>query len=239
MDRERHRLPIASLLLLGLAAFSGLSGCATVPDSPASPVPVVAVLINRTWIEQDPRGFAWAVSKDELAMEQRFAACVSEAAAAAGFPVQVITGTQFRARAFPDLDPRAAPRGIETLRALLPEPRFRQRVEAAGIRYLAVLGGETQTSGTKGGIVCVGGYGGGGCFGQLWWDHESRLSALVIDLLAGNEWEKGGIDATGTSRFAMLAIFPVALPSGHEVAGCARFGQAITESLVKMRDQGE
>lgn len=227
------------ILLLGLAAFLALSGCETLPDSSASPAPVVAVLINRTWVEEDPRGFAWEVSKDELATEQRFAACVSEAAAASGFPLQVITGTHFRTKVFPDLDPRATPRGIEALRSLIPEPRFRQRVGAAGIRYLAVLGGETRTSETKGGIVCVGGYGGGGCFGHLWWDHESRLSALVIDVLAGNEWAKEGIDTSGTSRFTMLAILPVALPSGHEVSGCARFGRAVTETLARMHGRGE
>lgn len=238
MNRERRRGLVLFLLQLGLAALSGLSGCTTVSDLPAPPAPVVAVLINRTWVEQDPRGFAWEVSKDELATEQRFAACVSEAAAAAGYPVRVITGTEFRAKVFPDLDPRGAPRGIETLRALLPEPRFRQRVEAAGTRYLAVLGGETRTSETKGEIVCVGGYGRGGCFGLLWWDHESRFSALVIDLVAGNALLKEGIDASGTSWFAMLAAFPLALPSGHEAAGCVRFGQAITEILLKMRAQG-
>lgn len=227
------------LQILWVSMLAVLSGCATPPGPVTRSEPGVAVLINRTWVEQDPRGFTWDVSMDELATEQRFAACVSEAVAAKGFPVRAVTGTQFRAQVFPDLDPRAAPRGVDTLRSLIPDPRFHARVEAAGIRYLAVLGGATQTSETKGGIICVGGYGGGGCFGHLWWDHESRLSALVVDVLAGHEATQAGIDASGTSRFAVLGIFPLALPSGHESEGCARFGQAVVEALETMHGRGE
>lgn len=236
LNGARRRLPILYGPLLGLAV---LSGCASLPDPAAPSVPVVAVLLNHTWVEQDPRGFAWDVSKDELAAEQRFAGCVSEAAASKDFPLRAITGTQFRAQVFPDLDPRMAPRGIDALRSLIPDPKFHARVVAAGVRYLAVLGGETQTSEMKGGMMCAAGPGGGGCFGHLWWDHESRLSALVLDALAGREATKAGIDASGTSHFAVLAVFPLALPSGHEPKGCARFGQAVVEVLENMHGHGE
>lgn len=220
--------------------FAALAGCAAVPvPGVAVPAPGVAVLINRTWVEQDPRGFVWDVAQHERAVEERFAACVRDAAAAQAVPVRVLTGTEFRAQAFPDLDPRAAPRRLEVLRALLPDPRFRARIEAAGIDYIAVVGGETRTSETQGGIVCVGGYGAGACFGQLWWDHESRLSALVVDLLRGAEALTQGIEAAGTSRFGMLAILPLGAPSLHEAEGCRRFGRAVAHTLGEMLRQGE
>lgn len=224
---------------LAFAVLSGLAGCASLPNAEDASVPVVAVLINRTWVEQDPRGFVWTVSTDEKAVEEQFAGCVSQAASSMKVPVRVITGTQFRAVAFPDLDPRAAPRSLEVLRSLVPDPRFRERIEAAGIRYIAMVGGKTHTSETQGGIVCVGGYGGGGCFGHLWWDHESHLSALVVDMRSGSEQLKEGIDTAGTSWFAMLAIFPLAAPSLHETKGCERFGVAVASALAEMHHQGE
>lgn len=220
--------------LLACILLSGLAGCASLSGTEDSSAPVVAVLVNRTWVEQDPRGFAWEVSKDEQAMEEQFAACVSQAASSMDVPVRVITGTQFRAQAFPDLDPRAAPRGKEALRSLIPDRRFRKRIETAGIGYLAIVGGETLTSETKGRIGCFAGYGGGGCIGILWWDHESHLSALVVDMRSGSERLNEGVDAAGTSWFGMLAAFPLAAPSLHETKGCERFGSAVASALVEM-----
>lgn len=216
-----------------------LAGCASAPVPDTAAAVGVAVLINRNWVEQDPRGFVWEVAQDERAEETRFAACVGDAAAERGLSVRVMTGTEFRAQVFPDLDPRAAPRRLEVLRTLLPDPRFRARVEAAGIDYVAIVGGQTRTSETQGGIVCVGGYGAGACFGQLWWDHESQLSALVVDLRRGAETFTQGIEASGTSRFGMLAILPLAVPSAHEAEGCRRFGRAVVGTLGDMLQRGE
>jgi hypothetical protein len=147
---------------------------------------------------------------------------------------RVITGTQFRAAVFPDLDPRASPRGLEALRSLIPDPRFRARIEAARIDYIAVVGGETRTSEMKGGITCVGGFAAAACFGHLWRDHESKLSALVIDLRRGSESQAREINASGSSWFAMLAILPLGAPSAHEARGCRRFGHAVVESVGEM-----
>lgn len=227
-----------SIRLLQVILVVGMAGCATNPSDVAS-APAVAVLINRTWVEEDPRGFTWDVRTEEQAVEEQFAACVRQAVSAMDIPVRVITGTQFRALAFPDLDPRAAPRSMETLRSLFPDQRFRERIEAAGIGYIAVLGGETRTSGTKGGIGCFGGYGGAACIGSLWWDHESHLSALVVDMRSGTEWSKPGVDASGTSWFAMLAVLPLAAPSFHEAEGCKRFGGAVASTLAEMHQLGE
>lgn len=222
------RIPILGSLLLVLA------GCASPPVDKAPALPAVAVVINRTWTEQDPRGFAWEVRRDEEAEEDKFAACVSEAAASKDLPIQAVSGTRFRTLAFPDLDPRVAPRSLESLRSLIPDSRFQSRINAAGIRYIAIVGGETRTSETKGWIGCAAGYGGGGCFGYIWWDHDSRLSALIVDLHGGAELSKSGLDAAGTSWFSILAIFPLAAPSGHEAKGCARFGNAVAETIGEM-----
>lgn len=225
--------------LLGLSLLLAiLAGCAAPLAEQASSGPTVAVLINRTWTEQDPRGFTWDVRGNETAEEQQYADCVSRAAASMMPPLTVITGTQFRALAFPDLDPRAAPRNPDTLRILIADPRFRARVDAAGVRYLAVLGGETRTTEMKGGIFCVYGYGAGACFGHLWWDHESRLSALILDMQGGTELSRGGLDAAGTSWFSLLGILPLAAPSLHEARGCARFGEAVAGILAEASRNG-
>lgn len=225
-------------LLLGVLVFS-MGGCANLSDAEVSASPTVAVLINRTWMEDDPRGFAWEVHKEELDTEQQFAACVRTAASSKGVPVRVITGTEFRAAAFPDLDPRAAPRKLETLRSLIPDPRFRERIEAAHIDYLAIVGGETRTSETKGEVGCFGGGRAGACFGLLWWDHESRLSAVILDLRRGEELLTQGVDAAGQSWFAIFVAIPFAAPSLHEAKGCERFGNAAANALAEMHRRGD
>ena len=171
--------------------------------------------------------------------EEQFAACVRTAASSKGVPVRVITGTEFRAAVFPDLDPRSAPRKVETLRSLIPEPRFRERIEAAKIDYLAIVGGETRTSETKGGVGCVGGGPGALCLGLLWWDHESRLSALILDLRRGEGRLTQGLDVAGRSWFALFQVLPLAAPSLHEAKGCERFGHAVANALAEMHGKGD
>lgn len=235
---SRHQKGACGLLCLSVVVFFPwlFAGCAHLPVEREARGPVIAVMINRTWVEQDPRGLTWEVRKEEQTTEERYASCVRQAAAAEGMSVRVITGSQFRAEVFPDFDPRAAPRSLEALRLLMPDPRFQARIQASSVDYLAILGGDTRTSESKGGIVCGSGYGGGGgCLGVVWWDHESHLSALVVDLRKGTEWLSHGIDATGTSWFAMLAILPLAAPSPHEMIGCKRFGEAVMASIRDVR----
>lgn len=224
--------------LAGVLLFC-LAGCANLSGGDVSSSPAIAVLINRTWLEDDPRGFAWEVRKEERDTEEHFAACVRSAASVKGVSVRVITGTEFRAAVFPDLDPRSAPRKIETLRSLIPDARFRERIEAAHIDYLAVVGGETHTSQTQGGIGCFGGPRAAACFGLLWWDHESRLSAMVLDLRRGEEQLTQGVDAAGQSWFAMFVAFPLAVPSLHEARGCERFGKAVASALAEIDRNGD
>ena len=224
----------APLRLFVLTALIGLSGCGRLPAS-ESPVATIAVLINSRWVEDDPRGFVWEVRRKETDMEERFADCVRRSSAAVGLPVRVITGTQFRATAFPDLDPRAAPGDMEALRSLIPDPRFRARIDAAQIDYLAVVGGEPRSSELKGGIWCVGGYMAAACFGQLWRDHDAKLSALLIDLRWSAQSHTREIDASDTSWFAMLGVLPIGAPSAHEAMACSRFGGAIIEAVGEMR----
>ncbi len=216
-----------------------VAGCASLASSEMATPPTVAVLVNRTWVEEDSRGFVWERRQEERVVEEQFAACVKSAASVRKFALRVMTGSDFRAAVFPDLDARAAPRRIETLRSLIPDPRFRERIEAARIDYLAIVGGETRTSETQGGVGCAGGYGGGGCFGLLWWDHQSRLSALIVDLRARLEQLSEGVEASGVSWFAIFAVLPFAMPSVHEAIGCERFGHAVTAVLAEKIHQGD
>lgn len=225
--------------LVPIILLFSVSGCANLATTEVASPPSVAVLVNRTWVEEDSRGFVWDRRQEELVVEEQFAACVKSAASVRRLPLRVMTGTEFRAAVFPDLDSRAAPRRIEVLRSLIPDPRFRERIEAAHIRYLAIVGGETRTSETRGGIGCAGGYGGGGCFGLLWWDHESHLSALILDLRAGTEHLSKEVDASGLSWFAIFAVLPFAAPSAHEAEGCERFGHAVAAALAEMHHKGD
>lgn len=227
------------LRLLPTILIFGMIGCSQLPNVEYSRLSTVAVLINSRWVEHDSRGIVWEVRQEEQDLEQQFAACVRQAASATDLPIQVITGTQFRAALFPDLDPKVAPRSIESLRSLLPDPRFRKRINSSHINYLAILGGETHTSETQGGIVCASGMGAGACFGSLWWDHESKLSALIVDLRSGSEHQSTEIHAADSSWFAMIAILPLAAPSTHVLKGCEHFGHAVTKVVREMQYKGD
>lgn len=225
---------MAVLLVLGL-----LGGCAHRGETEIDNLPVIAVLINSKWTEADSRGFTWDVYRNEVEVEQRFSDCVRLATRERDIGARVITATQFRAAIFPDLEPLAAPRRWEVIAPLISDQRFQSRSEAAGIRYLAIVGGETSTSETQGNIACVGGFGAGACLGSLWWDHDSRLSALVVDLRGGSRHEAPDIRAAGSSWFAFLAILPLAAPSAHEGQGCERFGDAVADAIHNMRHKGD
>lgn len=231
-DALSYRLLLVTLAVCG-------AGCANFSTTEAQSSPTVAVLINRTWVEDDPRGFVWEVREAEQFVEEQFAACVRNSISSKGIAVKVITGTEFRSVAFPDLDPRSAPRRLETLRSLISDARFQSRTQAAHIDYLAIVGGKTHTSVTQGGIGCFGGGPAGACFGLLWWDHESRLSALILDLHAGKEQLSDGVDAAGTSWFAIFVAYPLAAPSAHEAKACARFGDAVAAALSEPHRKGD
>lgn len=230
---------VLSNYLLLVILVSIAAGCANLSSTDTSSLPTVAILINRTWVEDDPRGFVWDVHKEEAVVEEQFAACVRGAVFSRGISVKVISGTEFRSVAFPDLDQRAAPRRLETLRSLIPDARFQKRIEAAHITYLAIVGGKTHTSATQGGIGCIGGGPAGACFGLLWWDHESHLSALILDLRAGKELLSEGVDASGTSWFTIFVAYPLAAPSTHEAKACVRFGDAVAVALTELHRMGD
>lgn len=238
--QKQSRLASLGRIFIVILMFMA-TGCATQPvaETGSISIPTVAVLINHQWVEEDHQGLVWEVRKVEQEVEERFAACVRQAAASNNVPVKVITGTEFRTIIFPDLDPRSAPRSMEILHLLIPDQRFQKRIQDGHIDFIAVLGGETRTSETKGGIFCGGGFGAGACLGTLWWDHESHGSALVINMQSGIEHLQKGDDASGTSWFAMLAIIPVAAPSLHETKACENFGRSVVQSLGEMLQKGE
>lgn len=241
MKRRKSRGRLSALhiqLLMGALVFC-VGGCVSLSGGEVSSSPTVAVLINRTWLEDDPRGFTWEVRKDERDTEEQFAACVRTAASSKGVSVRAITGTEFRAAAFPDLDPRSAPRKLETLGSLILEPRFQERIQTAKVNYLAIVGGETRTSETKGGVGCAGSGPGVLCLGLLWWDHESQLSALILDLRRGERRLTEGLDVAGRSWFALFQVLPLAAPSLHEARGCERFGNAVANALAEMHRKGD
>lgn len=221
--------------------MSIVAGCASHPvvESEPGSIPTIAILINHQWVEEDPRGFVWEVRKGEQDTEEQFAACVRQAAASNFMSVKVITGTQFRTIVFPDIDPRSAPRSMVALRSLILDQRFRKRVENGHIDYMAVLGGETRTSETKGGIALIGGGPGAAIVGALWWDHESHLSALVVDLHRGLEQLQKADDVMGTSWFAIFDFIIIGAPSFHETKECQNFGQAVIQALGEMVQKGE
>jgi hypothetical protein len=229
---SRHRRAGARAAAgIAIAALGMLGACTSLPGEQVAAT-TVAVVVHSRWTEDDPRGFVWENLRNEEAVEERFAACLRQSAASAGQALAVLTGTQFRAAVFPDLDPRLAPRSLASIRSLIPDPRFRSRIDD-----LAVLGGEIRSSGLQGGITCVGGYMAAACFGRLWRDHASELSALLIDLRLDAQRPPAEISARDTGWFVMLGVLPIGAPSAHEDMACRRFGDAVAAAVRDVRRQ--
>ena len=84
------------------------------------------------------------------------AECVARSLKSAHVPLRVVNREDLNSIAFPGVDAGNAPQYIASITLLLDNPTFQSRLAEAGIRYLAVIGGQTHVGGSEGGIWCGG-----------------------------------------------------------------------------------
>ena len=130
---------------------------------------------------------------------------------------------EFRAVAFPALQRAAAPRRPEYLKMLFDTEAFRQRVAPLGLRYIAFIGGVTETEQGPSGV-----YGVGNPYGVLIahssWHKATRLSAMVLDLKTGGKSAPLTSAATGTSWFVLIGVIPLGGASDTVGEACQNLG---------------
>jgi len=210
-------------LTVGLLAVVSLwTGCTTaqvqkVPDAPMRVAPREAIAI-----------FTWT----ESSLERDAVVCISEAVLAAHPKVRIITPDEFRQTVFSYQLPREEAQRTRYFTLLMSEPAIAERMASLGIRYLVSIGGRTEESETRGGILCGGGTGGGGCLGAVFWDQRTNLAASIYDFRERRATEELQVTNTGRGWFAMVMILPVGLPSFAESRACRGLGEAVANYLL-------
>jgi len=149
--------------------------------------------------------------------ESDFNSCLASALQREGLPVmaeQVLVDALY-----PWLEPRTAPLNAEALPKLLDQPGVEAKIRAAGVRYMIWIDGQSETTGSSGGLSCAVGPGFAGCFGFGMWDKESAYRAEVWDLNQRSSVGKVSTRATGTSYVPAL-IVPIPLIARTQSAAC-------------------
>lgn len=222
----RLRLLFVALIMISLF----LAGCRSVQvtEDRKSPTAVatgeaVTVILNFSSSESPA---------DAHAAEEKFSACVTRVLRRKHSHIRIVPADEFRSVAFPGLDVEAAPRSPESFFILPGNREFQTRITPLGIRYLVIIGGETETRPGWGDILCGGGYGGGGCIGLKTWKKTSRLGAVVIDLKQAVTAGEVKSTVSGHHWIAILAVFPLGLPTFTEGRACYELGEAVARFIT-------
>jgi hypothetical protein len=120
---------------------------------------------------------------------------------------------------YPWLEPSVAPASAPALLDFLGEPALRATLEHMGVRHVVLFSGDTKTDFDKGGILCGGGFGAGGCFGFSWGTRASSFAAMVLDTRTGTT--AGDPQSERTANVYMPAfILPIPLIGATEGEAC-------------------
>jgi hypothetical protein len=146
--------------------------------------------------------------------------------------VNVFPLDNVRLEFFPWLEMTTEPKTEEETQEWISEPAIQKKMHAIGIRYLLEFQGDTNTK-WKGGILCGGGPGGGGCLGFSWGDRNSSFRARILDIWTGKK-EATNATKSGTS-FIPAFILPIPIIASTEQGACEELSQKIHHLIVNER----
>lgn len=203
--------PERSLALAGLALL--MAGCVSskVEQFRQSPTRVATIAKGESVVILS-RG-----QHGDRETESDFNGCLALALRSEGLPVmeeQVLVDALY-----PWLEPRTAPLNADALPKLLDQPGVEAKIRAAGVRYMIWIDGQSETTGSAGGLSCAVGPGFAGCFGFGMWDKESAYRAEVWDLNQRSSVGKVSTRSTGTS-YVPAFIVPIPLIARTQSAAC-------------------
>jgi hypothetical protein len=157
--------------------------------------------------------------------------CIRPAMHSVNPRLRFVQAKQFRENLYPYFTPRTASRDLEGYKSVLDKAAVKQRIDSLGVRYVIIVTkGGTDTD-WHGGIICGGGYGGGGCLGLSWWDRKSELGFAIWDLLAKSHAGNVRTEATGTGIMpAFILPIPLYLPATKS-AVCNELGVRLANLL--------
>ena len=140
--------------------------------------------------------------------------------------LEVLDRDSLRHRLYPWLERSVAPSSAAALLDFLGEPALRATLQAIGVRYVVLFSGKTSTDFDKGGIVCGGGFGAGGCLGFSWGTRDSSFHAVVLDIQQGAT--AGDPQSRRTASIYMPAfIIPIPLIGATEAEACEELARQV------------
>ena len=170
-------------------------------------------------------------SYNEKQTEESFTDCISDSLEGGESPIRLISQEKFMDDLYPWFEPRTAPTSADELGRLFAQPGVKQQIEAANVRYLAWIDGDTVTIDSGGSMSCTISSFGGGCFGMSYWEEDASYEASIWDLESMTSTGQISADATGTSYLAGL-VLPIPILARPGNAACKGLANQLREFIT-------
>lgn len=148
---------------------------------------------------------------------------------AVAFPESIFVSSEsIRDSIFPLIEPATQPDSEKAFAALLARNDIRSRL-LKRMDFLVTFTGETAEE-IKGGIVCGGGFGAGGCLGMAWINKDTRISVVIWDLQEQTSPSHHDSRVEGTTWIPAF-ILPIPLSARTEAEACNEISRQIVEFI--------
>lgn len=158
-------------------------------------------------------------------------ACIASRFRALAPSIPLVPFDRLRLALFPWLEFSTAPRTEDAFLNLLARPNVEHRISELGLRYLVFAGGATITGFDNGGIACVAGGPGAGCYGFAWGTRDSSYRVTVVDLAkAFDPIRQAARRQAGTYMPAFM--IPVPIIGATKFAACEELAQRVRDIVT-------
>jgi hypothetical protein len=173
--------------------------------------------------------FDW--HKDIEPVEADLERCAADAIKSAFDDLKYLPQDQFSRAVFPNLPAEAAPLSLKSMRVLIEDTDFRERLNQLNLRYIVFIGGHTEIGEAEHLWVGGGGYMAATAVGMTRWDKETDVSALVLDLKHHSDVSRLYSHTEGTSWVAGVLPFVAGVPADTESEACREIASQIAELI--------
>ena len=170
-------------------------------------------------------------SYNDRETEESFTDCIVDELSSGHSAIKLIPQDEFKDDLYPWFEPRTAPTSAEDLGRLFAEPGVRERIDAANVKYLAWIEGDTVTTDKGGSMSCTLSTFGGGCFGMSYWEQDASYEASIWDVDKLTTAGQISADASGTSYIAGVVI-PIPIIARPGNAACKGLAKQLREFIV-------
>lgn len=118
----------------------------------------------------------------------------------------------------------------EELKDAIAAPWFASRAAEAGVAALVAIAGWSTADDPRGGILCAGGYGAGGCFGLRWTESSDEARVTVVRLATASGSIEVNVARSATTFVMPAFVVPVPIPLPQKTT----LSEELAERLVPL-----